>query len=253
MMAAGTSTTVMMATTLVLAATGISAKIDKAASKVFGSDIVKFADIAGAVYMGVNGGMGGSEGAEGASATTAADDARELTNASEMAGENAASATTGASAATTGASTIDATSAVTNGASQATQGVLSQAAAGDVAGQGLVSQGAAGGGINAPIATGAAADTSQAAATGMNAAPKQTLFEKLTAGPTADDVQRASMRGALIQMGGNLLAGAAKGYADAKQLEEQRAWQRQQDAIYRSGSGYDYTHYGPTAPILKRG
>lgn len=34
--------------------------------------------------------------------------------------------------------------------------------------------------------------------------------------------------------------------AQSRQLEEQR----RRDSIYRSGSGYDYTRYGPRSPIF---
>jgi hypothetical protein len=52
--------------------TGINNKINKAASKVFGEDLVMFANIAGAVYGAVNGGFGGGGGAESAAGLTEA-------------------------------------------------------------------------------------------------------------------------------------------------------------------------------------
>ena len=50
--------------------TGINSKINKAASKVFGEDLVMIANVAGAVYGAVNGGFGGG-GSEAGSVATA--------------------------------------------------------------------------------------------------------------------------------------------------------------------------------------
>lgn len=57
------ATAVSMGTGLLLGATGINAKIDKAASKVFGKDLVKLGNIAGLVY-GAAGGFGGASPSE---------------------------------------------------------------------------------------------------------------------------------------------------------------------------------------------
>lgn len=55
--------------------TGINDKINKAASKVFGEDLVKFANIAGAVYGAVNGGFDIGKGADAAGGAASAIDA----------------------------------------------------------------------------------------------------------------------------------------------------------------------------------
>lgn len=68
--ALGASTAVSVGVGLAVAATGIGSKIDKAASKVFGKDLVKVANIAGAAYMGYQA-MGGAS-AFGSSAANAA-------------------------------------------------------------------------------------------------------------------------------------------------------------------------------------
>ena len=52
MMAAGASTVYIAAAAVVLAATGVGGKINQAASKVFGKDLVNAANIAGSLYMG---------------------------------------------------------------------------------------------------------------------------------------------------------------------------------------------------------
>ena len=51
MAATGVGTAAILATSLVLGATGANDKINAAASKVFGKDTVKIANIAGAMYM----------------------------------------------------------------------------------------------------------------------------------------------------------------------------------------------------------
>lgn len=80
-MASALGATALQATliSVAFAVTGISAKIDKAATKVFGEDMVKLATIAGSAYAMFNGGfeIGGGEAAAStaANAAAAADDA----------------------------------------------------------------------------------------------------------------------------------------------------------------------------------
>lgn len=75
-MASALGATALQATlvSVAFAVTGISAKIDKAATKVFGKDMVKLATIAGSAYAMFNGGfeIGGGEAAASTAANTAA-------------------------------------------------------------------------------------------------------------------------------------------------------------------------------------
>lgn len=69
-----TAGVVSTVTSLVFQVSGINDKINKAASKVFGEDLVKFANIAGAVYGAVNGGFDiGKAGEAGAGAASSID------------------------------------------------------------------------------------------------------------------------------------------------------------------------------------
>lgn len=88
-LSAATATIASVATSVVFQVTGVNDKINKAASKVFGEDLVKVANIAGAVYGAWNGGfsldpakefLGFGEAAS--SATSLADSAPALTEAS---------------------------------------------------------------------------------------------------------------------------------------------------------------------------
>jgi hypothetical protein len=69
--AATTATMLATATSVVFQVTGVNNKINKAASKVFGEDLVMIANVAGAVYGAVNGGFGGGSGSEAAGLTEA--------------------------------------------------------------------------------------------------------------------------------------------------------------------------------------
>lgn len=56
-LSAATATIASVATSVVFQVTGVNDKINRAASKVFGEDLVQFVNIAGAVYGAVNGGF----------------------------------------------------------------------------------------------------------------------------------------------------------------------------------------------------
>lgn len=69
----GAGTTAIAITTIAFSVTGINDKINKAASKVFGADLVGFANLAGMAYGAFNGGFGGADAATGgADAATSA-------------------------------------------------------------------------------------------------------------------------------------------------------------------------------------
>lgn len=71
---AAAATVVSTVASIAFQVTGINDKVNKAASKVFGEDMVKVINIAGAVYGAVNGGFGGG-GADAAAAATDASSA----------------------------------------------------------------------------------------------------------------------------------------------------------------------------------
>lgn len=74
--AVGVSATVVSAvTSVVFQVSGINDKINKAATKVFGEDLVKFANIAGVAYGAINGGFDIGGGAEGGAGAASAIDA----------------------------------------------------------------------------------------------------------------------------------------------------------------------------------
>ena len=62
----GATTTAIAITSIAFSVTGINDKINKAASKVFGADLVGFANLAGMAYGAFNGGFGGGAAASGA-------------------------------------------------------------------------------------------------------------------------------------------------------------------------------------------
>jgi hypothetical protein len=237
MAAAGASTTAIFATTLVLAATGINSKIDNAASKVFGKGLVRAANIAGAIYMGASAmGSGSADGAASAGdGINGLDAGTEAANAGADAaaagGTSAAPEVSGDMAGMAGQrAAVGSMDGLDQGVSQATQQAAQQAA------QQATTQGA----LKAAATQGAGSATS----TGSGFTDKIANMWNGAGDRT---------KGALIQVGGNLLAGAAQGYAQAKQIADQRAYEQQQNAIYRSGSGYDYTKYGPASPWRKGG
>lgn len=95
--AAGFGSTAIMATSLVMGVSGIGGKINKAASKVFGEDLVNIANIGGAAFMAFSGGF--SSGAEGAmngldpaNLSTATSEAAAATSAADSAAMAAADA-----------------------------------------------------------------------------------------------------------------------------------------------------------------
>lgn len=188
------ATAVSIGTGLAMAVTGLSSKVDQAASKVFGKDLVNAANIVGTVY----GAFGGFSGAgPGEVVGNVGDMFKGVTGG-------------GGGALSTAAQTAD-NPAITNS-------VLADSAARSP-GYGIAA-------ANAGVAPSAMA-------------PKN-WFSNMT--PQA--------QGALIQVGGNLLQGGMQGYGRAKQMEDEREAQAKRDAIFRSGSGYDYTKYGPRSPVF---
>lgn len=264
MMAVGASTTTIIVTSLVLTAVGANAAIDRAASKVFGKDLVSIADIGGAVFMGASamGAFGGAEGAvDGAGGIGLAEGETpaSLTGGAETleGGATPAAALTGtpppasggalataagtsgtaappdlSAAAPTPAPDLSAPATSTPDASGLTPGqtqygmVENGAATTGTATTGTATSGAA----NTGAATNGVASPTVAPA---GAPPKpfpDAVWDKVT-GMWKSLGDRG--QGALLQVGGNLLAGAANGAAQAKMAADGRAY----DAKYRTGSG----------------
>jgi len=240
--AAGASAAVTIGVSLALAVTGISAKIDKAASKVFGKDLVTVASIAGAVYLAYSGGAfgGGGESSASAVSNVSALDPSEF---GALAGaENAAGSVTGAA----------------SGATQ--QGGALANAAGDTSFDAwdFNPAGGGGGGISADQARYGMLENSAAASGGNPAAGASTATPpgappKPFADAVWDKVTGAWKslgdrgQGALLQVGGNLLSGMANGAAQAKAAADQRAY----DSKYRSGSGL--TQWAPRRTVYSPG
>lgn len=177
--AAGASTLATVATTLVLGATGINAKIDKAASKVFGEDLVKIGNIAGAAFMAWD--------AFGGGAASSTPDAFSVGDAFGVGGP----------ADPTSPFAVDAGGLV-EGAGGAT-----------------------------PPGSGVLDSITNA---GKSIADKWSTMKPAT-------------QGALLQVGGNLLAGYGQAKAADKRAEEERKY----DSKYRSGSGLPYWAKGALA------
>jgi hypothetical protein len=257
MAAVGASTTAIVVTSVALAVTGISAKIDKAASKVFGEDVVKFANIAGAVFMAA----GGSEwlsqaGASAGSGTDTAingldlaDDASALADgASGAGGEAVASSTPGVVDASMEAALAENAASAYAPMTDAQMLGGFEADAGGLAGVTASDPTAMAPPTSTPQSSGALSRATQTTpnAAGTGTAPGSGPFDKVAQFWNSSDPKT---RGALLQVGGNLLSGGMQGYAQGKQLEQQQAYERERDSIYRSGSGYDYTKYGPRKPV----
>lgn len=236
--AAGASTGVIVGITVAAAVTGISAKIDKAATKVFGKDLVLAANLVGAAYMAWSGGAFGGGEAGGAAAA-------------EAGAAGAAEAGAGAAAGTEAAA--------------ASGGVLDVGAAmnsAELAGTAASTQTAAPAAAVAARPAAAAADTANTAAAeaakkaAADAAAKEAGKKVVTDGfaskvGQAWDALGDRGRAATIQIVGGVLQGAGQGKAE----DEQREW----ESRYRSGSGImigsgGNAKFGPIVPTTwKRG
>lgn len=211
------ATTVAIGTGLVLSATGISAKIDKAASKVFGKDLVNFANIAGSIYL-AGGAMGAWDTASGSLASAAAGGAGgvspppgSLENAAFMeanAGGVMADPTAGVAQANMGLNMDPTATPANQGVTQPTNPNASLKAA---------KLG------TTPAGTGTVDTATQKAAGIWNGLGDRT-------------------QAAALQIGGNILSGAAQGKA-AQAAEAARIANENR---YRSGSGLSYWQQRPS-------
>lgn len=222
MMAGGAGTMAIAATTLVMAVTGISKKINDAASNVFGEDLVKAANLIGGVYIAYTSIAGtGAEAAAGGAEAGAADAA-----ATTDAATNVTEAATAADTATT--------AAAGNGT-----------AAADFAGN--MPTGSAAQAATAPVtAPTTLAPDAAAAASGGSTPTVQTTAEELAKRKAADAAAQkgASLGGktgqvsswwnglsdqskaAVIQTGGSMLSGALSGYGQGQKAEQEMALAR---------------------------
>lgn len=232
MAATGVGTAAILATSLVLGATGANDKINAAASKVFGKDTVKIANIAGAMYMayqafgsGATGGEALDPGAAGLETAGAAPlDGSGLTGVS--------SPLTAAPDAVAGATEVTGAAAASPGG-----GALSTAAQGgrlDL----LAPQSAPGASFDIQTpATSAAAQPAASAAVAPQApmapsAPNPVSAAASKAGTWFSGLSPQA-QGALVLVGGQTVGGWAQGRAQDRAAQAQRDY----DAQYRSGSG----------------
>lgn len=196
------ATAISIGTGLVMAATGISAKIDKAASKVFGKDLVTVANIAGGLYLAAGGFSGGeASGGFAGDATAAGYDPGFGTSGGIIPTEVAGAAP------------------VWSQAGADTMGALVRA--------------------NVDAAGGAATMAQAPAAT--IAQPQTGVGGALSKVGAAWDKAAPTTKSALIQAGGNLLAGVAQGKAEEAAMDKRF----EQEARYRSGSGLPYWQKAP--------
>jgi len=206
MAAAGASTAAIVGPSLVLSAVGANAKINKAASRVFGEGVVKFANVAGGVFLAASAAGAFSDPASAAGAFS-----------DPAAAAGAAGAELGPTA-----------GGYVNGADLAS----------DLAASGRGALAAV-----APSTAGASAQVAGAMPPPTPVGPAQQFASNIGKGvDKAVGLVKSAMptgdyaRGALITTGGQALAGWAQG----KQQEQAEQAQAERDARYRSGSGLRY-------------
>lgn len=209
-------TTLAIGTGLVLQATGINTKINKAASKVFGEKLVNIANIAGSVFIGASAAgllAGAGEAAGGAlagAASAAEGGAQAAANAAWSAG---GAAEVAGGAGVSGLAGVDAAQNVANA-------TFGSGGAAEVAG-----------GIKAPTEFQGALKVAQQGATKVGEG-LASAWNKM-----GDKGQAAA-----LQIGGQMLSGASAGKA-AEEAEKKRIANENR---YRSGSGLSYWQQKPS-------
>lgn len=206
-------TTLAIGTGLVLQATGINAKINKAASKVFGEKLVNIANIAGSVFIGASaaGLLGAAEGASSLASTAASAVPEGVAAAADAADLAMAQGLPGASTA----------SSLSGGASAANQ---------LAAGTGVPP---VGGGLPAP---------SIGEPTGILKQAQQGATKIGEGLKSAWNSMGDKGQAAALQIGGQMLSGASAGKA-AEEAEKQRIANENR---YKSGSGLTYWQNKPS-------
>lgn len=212
---AGATTATIAFTTIAMAVTGVSAKVDRAASKVFGEDVVKFANIAGAIYMAGSGAFGGGEAAAAGDGLGSVVDA---TGGMETA--VGSTANTGVPAAVDATGGLETATPPPSGVSEATSNVGVQLK--PIEPQGALAR--------------AAQPKGDSVAAKLGELP----------GKAADAFAKLDPRvqAALVQVGGGALSGFAQGKAREAELERIE----QENRRYRSGSGLPYWARGAALP-----
>jgi len=241
----------IIATSLVLTATGANAKINAEASKVFGKDVVSLANIAGAVYLAGSGGSAGGGSEEAVSGMDLAADAGQgATGANGI--TEAANSLNGGAAGTMGTAQFgsappadltfsdagqsgfnveplpgsDPTAVQFGGPTSMQPGALSQAAGSPAPGQ-----------VTAPAAPSVPGNPA--------AVPKPTSTGGVDLLSRAGDAWKNlgdRGQGALIQVAGGVMQGYGQAQTQQALLDQQRA----NDAKYRSGSGLAYWQAKPS-------
>lgn len=208
--------TLAIGTGLVLQATGINAKINKAASKVFGEKLVNIANIAGSVFLGATaaGLIGGAQ--------SAASVAGAAGSAAEAAGAVAGDVGAAMNAAEMGAQGASAANGIAGGASAANQL-------------------ASGVGVP-PVGGGMPPPTSGSEFTGVLKQAQQGASKVGEGISTAWNSMGDKTKAAALQIGGQMLSGASSGKA-AAEAEKQRIANENR---YRSGSGLSYWQQKPS-------
>ena len=217
------TTMVTIGTGIAMAATGIGASINKAASKVFGEDLVNAANLVGGIAMasgwnpadGFSMGASAGAGGMGGSVDTAGLDASIAAAGGGEAGLNAVAAANGgidAAAASSGPAGFDALRAAERGGYQSGAGYA------DVAAERAV--GTAGAGVKAGGVL-------------SNAADKAMKWY---------DGQPERVKAALVTGAGQAVAGAAGGYMRAKEAEKEIEERRRREERFQTGSGTTFTY-----------
>ena len=236
--AATTATILTVAGSLVAAKSGLSSKIDRAATKAFGSDLVKVGNIAGSVFLATgaaysfgadNFGAAAGTGIGGADAAAAAGTSPGVDQAVAGAGDAGTTAATQVPAAAdlAVAASADSTLAATQQA-----GVIAPAARGGALTAARVEPGmyVEQGGGTVPRLAGTTTPQAPVKA--------PTITERLSAGWNGmSDKSQA----ALVQVGGQVLSGAMQGMSAAelqKEADRKREQERELDyQRFRRGSG----------------
>lgn len=208
--------------------TGIGAKIDKAAAKVFGKDLVLGANLLGGFAM-----AAGWNPADGLKLG-------DLTIGGGGGGTSPGGSIDGLGASIDAAGGVD---AVANGGISGIDGATGAVTTVSMPGQNAMRLGEIQGYESS--AAGSAA-TKAAVAPGM--APKGVLDQ---VGQWFDK-QPEKVKAALITVGGNAVAGAAQGYASAKEQERAIEERKRRERLFNSGSGTEYT-YQPGVLAQTRG
>lgn len=235
---------------LVMAATGISAKINKAASNVFGEDLVNFANIAGSVALAAGwdpSAMMNSMSGAAANAGNAATAAGGAVDAASGALPAAANAAPGAFDAADAAMAVDA-----GNATSYTGAMPSGDAAGGAASPSTASPQAA---PATPPSGGDGVDLMRRGERSYSNSAEAAAVK--TYAPPADssgggalkkwyDAQPAQVKAALVTTGGQALAGVAQGYSRNSELTRAEAERKRREERFNTGSGTAFTYTAPS-------